>query len=304
MSCYHPVSAWRYTRDEKFRFTDPPVFEGKKEWLNTQIEKVVFPCGKCIGCRIDKSKDWAVRCVLEASLYEENCFVTLTYNNDSLPSGGSLDFRDLQLFMKRLRKKFSGRKIRYYAVGEYGKKLERPHFHIILFGFDFADKWLFFRSRGQNVFRSSNLESLWPHGFSTVGAVSLQSCAYVARYVQKKFYGSDTEKLEYYGDKVQEQARMSLKPGIASDWFTMYSSDVYPKDFIVIDGKKYKPSKYFDKLFKRDNPDVFMDIKEKRFERFMANVEESTPERLAVREECFKARIKKLHRGYEEEEGI
>lgn len=300
MACYHPVTAWRSTSDEKFRFSDPPVFTGANEWLNSQIEKVTFPCGGCVGCRIDRAKEWSVRCVLEASMYENNCFLTLTYDDDHLPPGGSLNYRDLTLFLKRLRKKFNDQKIRYYAVGEYGEKLQRPHFHIIVFGFDFPDKRLFSRQRGNLLYRSASLESLWCNGYSTIGAVSLQSCAYVARYIQKKFLGSSAAKIDHYGDKLPESARMSRRPGIASGWFEKFATDVYPKDFIVVDGRRYKPSKYFDKLYKQDNPAEFMDIKVKRFERFMNDLENNTAERLEVREKVFMSRIKKLRRGLEE----
>lgn len=302
MACFHPISGWRSSRDVPFRFDSPPVFTGEREWLNSQIEVQKFPCGLCIGCRIDRSKDWSVRCVLEASQHKENCFITLTYDQEHLPAGGSLNFRDLTLFMKRLRKKFSDCKIRYYGVGEYGAKLQRPHFHIILFGFDFPDKRLWSKSLGNYLYRSASLESLWTYGYSTIGSVSLQSCAYVARYIQKKFLGCNKEEvLNHYGDKVPEDSRMSRRPGIASEWFEQYSTDIYPKDFLVVNGKKFKPSKYFDKLYKVNDPEGFYEIKQKRYERLMEHVEENTNERLAVREQCLNARIKKLCRKFEEE---
>ena len=78
-----------------------------------------LPCGQCIGCRLERSRQWAMRCLHEASLHENNAFITLTYDDSNLPRGGSLDYSDFQKFMKRLRKRI-GRKVSFYCGGEYG----------------------------------------------------------------------------------------------------------------------------------------------------------------------------------------
>lgn len=295
MSCFHPLSAWKDTVG-RIHFGDPPEVPG----LIGKLETFSLPCGICVGCRIDRSKQWALRCVLEAKQYSDNCFLTLTYDDEHLPLNGSLDFDHLTKFFKRFRKKIGKDKIRYYAVGEYGAKLQRPHFHAIIFGFDFPDKWLWSSSRGQCLYRSTVLESLWRYGYSSVGAVSFESCAYVARYVQKKLYGGTKEDvLAHYQGRLPEAARMSRRPGIASQFFHDFTGDIYPKDFITFNGKKFKPGRYFDYLYKKEHPDEFLQVRVKRLERALEKVDDCTPNRLVAREICQLRRVQKLVRGFE-----
>ena len=152
-------------------------------------EPCTIPCGKCIGCRLAHSRQWAVRCVHEASLHERNCFLTLTFDDAHLPVSGSVSVRDVQLFLKRLRKALSYQniKIRFFACGEYGDKNLRPHYHLILFNYDFSDDRQLLRQTPYGpLYISDFLFRLWPYGFHTIGNVTFKSCAYVARYVTKK----------------------------------------------------------------------------------------------------------------------
>ena len=126
-------------------------------------------------------------------MHEENCFLTLTYDEAHLPVGGSLDRRAFPLFMKRLRKRLKGERVRYFHAGEYGADLGRPHYHSCLFGFDFSDKVYWTSRGGFPVWRSSTLEALWPFGFSEIGSVTFESAAYVARYITKKMLGAGAE---------------------------------------------------------------------------------------------------------------
>lgn len=299
MACFHPLSAYKDCAG-RVRFGDPPEIPENKRLLIGHFETFQVPCGRCIGCRIDRSKQWALRCVLEAKQHCDNCFLTLTYSDDNLPHGGSLNFDHLTKFLKRFRKKFSTERIRYYAVGEYGAKLARPHFHIIVFGFDFVDKWLWSVSHGESLYRSASLEALWTYGYSSIGAVSFQSCAYVARYVQKKLYGGSSEDiLAHYGGRVPEAARMSRRPGIANEFFKQYSGDIYPKDFITWQGRKYKPGKYFDNLYKKEHPEEMLQIKVKRLESALEKIDDCRPDRLAAREMVQQERCSRLVRGFE-----
>jgi hypothetical protein len=234
-------------------------------------------CGLCMGCRLNKAREWAVRCIHESSMHSSNCFLTLTYNDEQLPPDLSVDKREMQLFMKRLRKKFEDRRIRFYGCGEYGSNISgrygnsihgRPHYHICVFGLDFEDKTLWRGGeiktglkgmqykRGKNpLYRSAQLEKLWSKGFSTVGELTVESAGYVARYVTKKIVG-DREMVingikyknaaEYYDGREPEFALMSRRPGIGSDWINSFMSDVYPKDFFTINGKKFKPPRFYD----------------------------------------------------------
>ena len=139
MPCYSPLIAWRA------KHINP---SGKTSLVFNQRDAaqpddpVQLPCGQCIGCRLEKSRQWAMRIAHESSLYDQNCFLTLTFSDEHLPQNLSVSKRDLQLFMKRLRKHFAPRKIRFFQCGEYGELNMRPHYHSILFNVDFPDKYL------------------------------------------------------------------------------------------------------------------------------------------------------------------
>lgn len=156
--------------------------------------------------------------------------------------------------------------VRFFACGEYGSKLSRPHYHIVLFGYDFPDKTPWQNHRGNQLFRSPELERLWPKGFSTIGEVNWQSAAYTARYIMKKISGDDAD--DHYDGKVPEFTRCSLRPGIGHGWIERYWRDVYPLDQVVIirDGqaKQYKPPRYYDKWLQEHQPDIFEEVWRKR----------------------------------------
>ncbi len=259
--------------------------------------RMTVPCGRCIGCRLELSRQWAVRCMHESSLYEDNCFITLTYADAFLPPGGSLRKSDFQKFMKRLRKRFCDVKIRYYHCGEYGENTFRPHYHALLFGMDFADKVLWSTRGEHSVFRSVLLESVWPFGQSEIGSLTFESAAYVARYITKKIVGDSAE--EHYRvvdeatgeivDRVPEYSTMSLRPGIGHGWYQKFKSDVYPSDEVIVAGRSTLPPKYYDSLLYKEDSDVAAMIKRRRL--FKRNLEDQTPDRMAVREFCTRSRL-------------
>ena len=133
MACYYPKEAWKVGLTEKGK----AKLTFKKPENHWNYEKVKLPCGTCIGCKVEKSRQWAIRCVHEASLHEDNCFLTLTFNEEHMPENRSINKRDLQLFFKRLRKRYPNKVIKYFACGEYGDERNRPHYHVILFNHDF-----------------------------------------------------------------------------------------------------------------------------------------------------------------------
>ena len=178
MPCYHPLDAAR---------TAAGIIIFHRNHSNI-VEVLKLPCGQCVGCRLERSRQWAIRCVHEASLYDDNCFITLTYRDADLPADMSLNLKHFQKFMKRLRKRF-GSGIRFYHCGEYGTLLGRPHYHACIFNFDFPDKKLFTIRDGINLYTSQALDELWPYGFSTIGSVTFESAAYTARYIMKKING-------------------------------------------------------------------------------------------------------------------
>lgn len=302
MPCYHPMPAVRMV-DGSVKFVSR-----NKVGVDGTLE---LPCGQCIGCRLERSRQWAMRCLHESSLYDQNSFITLTYDESTIPPGGSLWYPDFQKFMKRLRK-FTKRPVRFYMGGEYGESTARPHYHACLFGYDFPDK-VFFRksSSGEKMYTSAILERLWPHGLSSVGSVSFESAAYIARYCVSKVTGDLAESHyscpEYVDlDGVICQAvtpefnHMSLKPGIGARWLSKFETDVFPRDYVVVNGVKTRPPKYYDALFERENPEVFSDIVAQReldgYASFLSG--EQSLSRLSVKEQVHSAQLSQLKRGF------
>lgn len=261
------------------------------------------PCGQCIGCRIDYSRQWAVRMIHESRRHSDNCFITLTYDDEHLPSTRSLVPTDLQKFWKRYRKAIAPRKIRYYACGEYGDENLRPHYHAAVFGHMPSDLKLFSRGRGYPVYTSELLADIWGKGHCTVGHLTPETCAYTARYITKKISGPPAE--EAYlrvlegGELVSvlpEFSRASRRPGIGHSHFEQYSSDIYPDDFVIHNGRKAKTPRFYDKLLDRSDPKLLETIRQRRRERARDFKAETTPERLAARETYFKSSISRKTR--------
>lgn len=285
MPCYHPLEAFQTAAG------DVVFVEGLRR--HDVVRTLSLPCGRCIGCRLERSRQWAMRCLHESSLSERNSFVTLTYDDDHLPAGGSLVYPDFQRFMKRLRKA-AGVPVRFFMCGEYGDELGRPHYHALLFGLDFPDQYYWKTVNGAKYYRSPSLEGLWRFGDSLVGALTFESAAYCARYCVKKVNGPDAD--DHYQGRAPEFAHMSLKPGIGARWLERWRSDVYPHDFVVVNGKEVKPPKYYDRLFRRVEPDVFEDLQFLREQDGRSRFLDNTPERLEVREVVHEARASFLVR--------
>lgn len=239
-------------------------------------------------------------------MHQANCFVTLTFSDDKLPDDYSVHIREMQLFMKRFRDHTKAR-VSFYGVGEYGDLEQRPHYHALIFGYDFTDKVLFTIKNKKRIYTSETLTKLWPFGFSTTAEVNYQTAAYCARYAMKKIGGEAA--LEHYmrvhpvtGKLHQvepEFATQSTRPAIGKRWFEKYKSDVFPSDFIIVDGKKHPVPKYYLKLLEEEerkrlkrkrgpHPHKLHQRQEQR-----AN---NTKARRAVREEVFTSRINRLKR--------
>lgn len=242
---------------------------------------VEVPCGQCIGCRLERSRKWAIRCVHEASLHDQNSFITLTYDNEHLPSDLSLKVIHFQKFMKRLRKRIEPELVRFFHCGEYGEKNGRPHYHALLFGYQFPDLYPWKETNGQILYRSPMLEELWPYGHSLVGHVTFESAAYVARYVVKKITGK--EAAAYYGDRKHPYVTMSRRPGIGTEWFKQFKNDVYPHDYLIIrNGIKSTPPRFYDNMLETIDQKTFKKIKNKRRNKACnpENYDDNTPSRL------------------------
>lgn len=304
MSCYSPLHAYKGKSKESDKIAI--TFRRSDSWRGVRLD---LPCGQCIGCRLERSRQWAVRCMHEASLHEENSFLTLTYDDQHLPSDLSLRVSDFQNFMKRLRKSIAPRRVRYYHCGEYGEAFARPHYHALLFGYSSPDR-KFFSKRGDNrVFTSDSMSRLWPHGFSVEGDVTFDSAAYVARYVMKKVTGDRAE--VHYAGRHPEYTTMSRRPGIGAGWFAKFASDVYPLDRVVVNGKDTRPPRFYDGLYSKIDRSTFEQIKIAReknglcfVDDFLSDgrkirVSDQDGRRLLVKEEVKKAEITRLVRPLE-----
>lgn len=287
MPCFHPIAAYRSVASGEVSFSD-----------RGDCRPFELPCGQCVGCRLERSRQWAMRCMHEASLHDVNSFVTLTYKDEFFEP--SLNYKDFQLFMKRLRKDYRS-PVRFYMCGEYGEKFLRPHFHALLFGVHFSDRKMWRQSAaGFDLYRSDRLERLWPFGNAEIGDVTFESAAYVARYVMKKITGDAAT--EHYArvnsltgeivNCVPEFNRMSLKPGIGLDWIRLYRSDVYKQNgeaYVVVNGMKSRPPRYYDEYVKGTGQ--FDDVLHQRYKRGLLTKEDNTTERLEVRERVSRARL-------------
>ncbi len=287
MVCFHPLTAYR-AQGGKI------VFNPKEGFADLPLD---LACGQCQGCRLERSRQWAVRCVHEALVHKKNSFITLTYSPEHVPQDGSLCLADWQKFAKRLRRKAGP--FRFFHCGEYGEVNLRPHFHACIFGLDFiADRGLWKDNGKFPLFRSPLLDETWGLGFATVGALTYKSAAYVARYVMKK-QGSESEKylrVPEEGDPYfvkPEYVTMSRRPGIGSAWFKQFKSDVYPADEVVHEGKRYRPPRFYDSQLGAEELDVY---KVKRRRAVANRSKELTPERLRVREKVLEAGLSVFER--------
>lgn len=329
MTCHHPISAYQSLFLKSNGLTKIKFTLSKSD--RHLYKSIKLSCNQCSGCRLRRATDWAIRCVHEASLYgDENCFITLTFDDKHLPENLSLDHRDFQLFMKRLRRKcargfyvdvgessvFFQRKkgIRDYHAGEYGSLLGRPHHHAIIFNFDFPDKVFFRIHQGNKLYRSKILEELWPYGYSTIAEVNFNTAAYVARYCMKKVTGKvakehykrflindDGEVLKEFTLK-PEYNTMSRRKGIGQGWFEKYHADIFPSDEVVVQTnngiRKFRVPKFYDTQFEILSPGQFLTIKKSRedFAKSPSVVSNNTPERLSVRERVLLSKINRLRR--------
>lgn len=262
MSCFHPIDCWRLDDQTKLTFVKP---RNEKHVL----EKLQVPCGKCIGCLLDKSNEWATRCWCEAQNWTNNCFITLTYNDKNLPKNKELKKEDLQKFWKRLRYYQKGMEywdnprtgkhenpIRYYSCGEYGPKNGRPHFHACIFNWKPKDlKFYKFNHQNQKLYTSKTLSKIWGKGYVIIGELTYQSACYVARYITKKIYGQLAK--IYYAEKKPEFTESSRNGGIGiCKWINDKETIVKNGGIFIKIGEKVKLKqipKFFIKKWKEES---------------------------------------------------
>lgn len=307
MPCFGPLTAYRSAEVGPLG-RRALVFDKRRAFSGVPIK---LPCGKCPGCKMESARQWTMRIMHEVKLHNQSCFLTLTYSNEHLPPVGTLVKRDLQLFLKRVRKWREVPGLRYFACGEYGDINKRPHYHAIFCNQDFPDKRKFSENtRGDPRFTSQILSELWPFGHSELGEVNFDSAGYVARYVLKKQTGSSAYVDDFYTvydadgvchRRLTEFTCMSLKPGLGSGYFAKYGNEVAVHDNVVVNGRLVRPPKYYDTQI--DNRDFDMRrpfelrkidvIKRRRRKLAVMHKADSSLRRLRVKEVILLARSKK-----------
>lgn len=335
MPCFDPLYAVQTSPGAKLRFLSKSDFENLDDFkiaqefcLQEGHELFRVPCNKCLGCQLESSKQWAVRCALEAQEYEHNYFLTLTYEKSPLAfksevdllTGEFLDYKvvggtllksDFQKFFKRLRidfkRQFGFEGIRFFGCGEYGSSKGRPHYHALVFNLPLNDL-IFYRysDSGFPIYLSPILTKIWGLGHVFVSEFSYRTAAYVSRYVMKKFDHFDPSDSD--DDLEPEFRTMSRRPGLAAAYFERNKDRIYEFDKVYVQQDDSPlvsvPPKYFDYLLEKEFPDLLSEVKEVRrskadilSESEMAATDLSYSDYLDVKLLNLEQRISKLKRG-------
>ncbi|QCQ84750.1 replication initiator protein [Blackfly microvirus SF02] len=301
MGCDFPLKA--YLTGQQHPSGKSLLTFNRMKSVNSALPPLEIPCNNCMGCKLERSRQWSIRMMHEARYHPQNCFLTLTYDSDHMPLNYGLDLRHWQLFMKRLRRSLP-QHIRFFACGEYGDLNGRPHYHAIVFNYDPPDRVFLERSEsGESLYRSEAVHGLWGLGNCTVQDVTHKSCAYVARYVTKKIKTTDTFGADRYYRLSPvdgafhavrpEFAVMSRRPGIGNAFAHEFKSDYYPSGYIVVDGIRQAPPHYYvSQLSEKEQRRL--KIQARRLA--LKNKPHQTTERRMARAAVRDARILKLQR--------
>lgn len=235
MECTHPMKVWKpnlNVEDKKIKFTDPK---------DTNYELITIPCGHCTACKLNYAQEWAVRCSLETKNWKNSYFLTLTYSNEKLyytedqPYHPSLNKKHIQLFIKKLRKKYG--KLKYFCCGEYGPTTGRPHYHMILWQNmrinDLKGVNSLISIEASKYMTSNEIEQIWGNGGVTIGYNNYNTANYVAKYTLKKL--KQKEKYEDYG---LNEAFLTCSQGIGYNY--LEKKDEWKHDTIIISKKNQK----------------------------------------------------------------
>ena len=312
MGCTSPLRVWHSkevnesTGKRGITFSDSYAYEKDMPFE--------IACKQCNSCLRDRSGNWGLRLYGESMQYDNNHFLTLTFDEENLHKREnplSVDKRDMQLFNKRLRKSIASEnphdkienpeefkswnkahKLKFYQIWEYGELNNRPHYHSLLFNVPYFDDLVLYSQgkNGDNLYKSEKLAKLWPHGQCAIGEVNMDTIGYTTNYVVNNKSGEGAE--EYYsrtdletGEVYQvEKQGSSMSKGLGNQFYEDFRNDMYPKDFITLSGRKTKLPKYYDLLEELADPIRFDEIKEKRLESAMKFKNDDTPERRKVKE--------------------
>lgn len=279
MPCYHPIRGW-LGRDGKF------TTNSKKTWIDKR-EEVQIACGQCLGCKLEYSRQWAIRCQHEMRFHYENSFITLTYDDEHLPKKG-VNKKDCQDFIKRLRYHVENDKdyqerlinyrardsnplveagIRYFLSSEYGDKTLRPHYHAIIFGYTPNDLVLYNQGgSGCKVYLSQSLSEIWGKGNVLVGeSCNFETAAYIARYVVKNFEQKELMNGIFFKVFSKNFVLSSRRPALGYRYFEKNLEQLKRLDKVLIrEGLRVNPARYYDRKMKELDSVAFDKIKDKR----------------------------------------
>lgn len=202
-------------------------------WLDFKV-----PCGKCLGCRISRSREWAIRLMHESYSHEHSVFVTLTYDEEHIPANNEISKQELTLYLKRLRRRLEPRKIRYYACGEYGDQTKRPHYHLIIFGLSIYEHKIT-RYKKNFAVESGPAKDAWGKGFVVIGEVNYNTCRYTAEYIQKKLYGWKAK------DDPRQQPFALMSKGLGLSFAEKNRDYLYNNLMITHQGTQMSIPKYY-----------------------------------------------------------
>jgi hypothetical protein len=273
MTCINPRLAYKKTNGQ---FTLAKIGDTAPIASSTLV-----PCGQCMQCRISHQRQWATRMVHEAKMHSEpSCFLTLTIDDEHRTESRSVDQRDMQLFIKKLRKHLAPRKIRIFYCSEYGETTQREHYHAILFGYMPEDKKDFKKNKqGDMLYTSETLTNKWQKGFVTIGEFNATTAEYCAKYVTKAYIGADKENAYNWTDsdgvvhkRTPPFQRASNRPGLGATFYEKYKADMYPHDACIIDGKPRPVPKAYDRKYKKDHPEEYLALKARRNDKFTTNL--------------------------------
>lgn len=306
MVCFRPMTAWPAApggaAGRSFVFSPHKSYEGAKS--------IQFPCGKCDGCFKTRADEWGVRVVHELQMHGGvGCFLTLTYSDEWLPKDRALDPKAARSFIRRVRRFFKGRRVLYILCGEYGDEGKRPHFHVILFGVDFAEDRFPWKRTGSGamVYRSPRLEQLWPFGFAHIGEVNAASAAYLARYTMKAAARKVMEGRKFddaTGEITEAPQFLRVSQGIGLSWFNEFSADAFPSDFVIVDGEKRPVPRYYKVKLREQDARTALAVQAQRKAAAREAAPDNTDARLATREEVARLRRQQLRRSLDDGEGV
>lgn len=289
MPCYAPLRAF-YSKEVNPSGKRSLVFRHREAWSGAPVR---LPCGQCVGCRLERGRQWAIRCMHEKRMSTDAVFATLTYEDKQLPmsprGAPTLVREHATLFLKRLRNHY-GAGIRFFGCGEYGTRTARPHYHMLLFNVDFGDKKFYKVAKGgERLYNSPALDDIWSYGYVVLGDVTFDSARYVAGYILKKVKAIGP--CEDRWQREPEFGMMSRMPGIGRKWLDKYADEAYAHDSVIIDAHETPIPRYYDHIFEGIDAKRLEVLKRKR--RLGVNRAEQTPERRRVREYIVNSNLAK-----------